>query len=104
MLVSSVVSFLVLSMAVAAVSVTLTKSGIFEKPRSWIDAKNAFLGDLVHCPYCTSHWLSFLTVALYQPTFVSSGYVVADYAISAFAMIMLASYLGGVIIRAYSDD
>lgn len=96
-----IVTVALLALAVSSVSVTMTKSSIFKSTREWIDEKSSFFGDLVHCPYCTSHWLSFAAVAVYQPRLLDSPYWVFDYAVSAFVIVTLASMSSGLVIRAF---
>lgn len=54
---------LILSLAVFAISVTITTSVMTEGLRKWIKARSGFLGKLVYCPYCCSHWVAFALVA-----------------------------------------
>lgn len=43
---------------------TLTKEKMFEPLRKKLGGKETWLGYLVSCPYCASHWLSFVVVPL----------------------------------------
>lgn len=47
---------LAVALAVSAASVTTARSSITEAPRAWITARVRWLGHLVGCPYCISHW------------------------------------------------
>lgn len=91
-----------LALAVASVSMTLTKSEVFGPLREWIDIKSKFLGDLIHCPYCTSHYVSLGTVLLFQPVVATSGFHVADLLASAFAMVTLSSFFCGLIFKSFA--
>jgi len=91
-----------LSMALAAVSITITKTGVFSSLRAWIDERNDWLGELIHCPYCTSHWLTFAVVAFYQPRPIESGVFLVDMVVSTFAIVCLTAWFGGLIYRAYA--
>lgn len=86
-----------LSMAVASFSMTLTLSPVFASLRGWIDDKSSFLGDLIHCPYCTSHYVSLLVVIMFGPMVATSGFYAADVIVSAFAMVTASSFFCGVI-------
>ena len=50
----------ILVLATATTTMTLTKGSLFEQPRAWLAEKNAWLGKVLSCPYCTSHWVAFL--------------------------------------------
>lgn len=60
-------AFILLTLALSAATYTLTCAKIFDVPRAWVLRKSAFLGALVDCPYCASHWLAALAVAVYRP-------------------------------------
>ncbi len=91
---------LVLSLAAAAISVTLAKSKLFEPLREKIKERNEWLGELVNCPYCTSHWVSIGLVIIYQP--VPFNLIIVDQVIAVFALVSLAAIWAGLIYRAYS--
>jgi hypothetical protein len=59
---------LVLSGAVASISCTISKAGVMRPIRQWVREKNAWLGKLISCVYCTSHWISAVFVVIYRPT------------------------------------
>lgn len=54
----------VLGMAVAALSITITRASVFEAPRGYVAAKSTFFGTLFSCTYCMSHWVSFIVVGI----------------------------------------
>jgi hypothetical protein len=80
-----------LALAVAAISMTTAKGAIFRPARLWIHDHNEWLGELVMCPYCLSHWLAFGAVAAYQPRLVHSGFALLDYALTAFVLVTIAA-------------
>jgi len=51
-------SLFILSAIVACLSWTIAKSLLFQGLRRWIQKKSKFLGKLVGCPYCLSHYIS----------------------------------------------
>lgn len=89
---------LILSLPVSAITLTITKSSLFECLREWALKRNKWLGKLVSCPYCTSHWVSFALVVLYQPRMVRSGAWPIDLIISAFAIVALAQPLSFLVL------
>lgn len=93
------VDLVVCSLAVSAISWTVTKSTVFIPLRKFISGKSAWLFQLITCPYCFSHYLALAAVLLvkYQP--VATQYVVVNYIISVFATVTLASAFTGYLIR-----
>ncbi len=91
--------------AVATVAYTVTSTRIFRAPRSWIvrqswDAErgeNGYLGELVSCPYCFSHWVSFVLAGVYGLNLVHSGIGILDWFVSSLALVMGAN----IIIQAF---
>jgi hypothetical protein len=43
---------------------TITRERLFEPVRRWTNEKSAWLGYLLSCPYCASHYVAFALVAL----------------------------------------
>ena len=87
----------VLALAVAALSLTITKAAVFKDLREWVNGRNEWLGKLVSCPYCTSHWVSFILVGIYRPVIVQSAVWPVNLAVSAFVIVGLAAPMSWVI-------
>jgi hypothetical protein len=94
------ISLFVLSLAVAALSLTLTKAKVSAPARRWIKKKSYWLGELASCPYCMSHWLSFGMVAAFRPVIAHSGFFLLDLFVSAFAIVAIAAMAVGLIFKA----
>ncbi len=94
----------ILAIAVAAVSMTIGRAKVSEGFRSWADNKSAWLGKLVNCPYCISHWIAFVAVAWYRPRVISSSFIIFDWIVSLFLIVALASLASGVIKMASFPD
>lgn len=88
----SVWQFLILISAIAVVAVTVTKSSLFESVRFFFQKRSRFLGGLFSCPYCFSHWLAFAAVLLYHPRLIQTSNPIADFIVSAFALVGGASF------------
>jgi Protein of unknown function (DUF1360) len=58
---------ILLALAVSSISVTISKSNLFEPIRERLNNWSDFLGELIYCPYCLSHWLSILGVLVFIP-------------------------------------
>jgi len=94
----SIVLLVLVATATSAVSLTTSKAVVFEAIRERIQAKSKFLGELAKCPYCTSHWVSFAFIAVYQP--VLTGNFWADLVVGAFTVVTLASWFSGLTYKA----
>jgi len=80
-----------LSLMVSTTSMTIAKAKIFEKIREKIEKINFWLGKLISCPYCLSHWISLVFVAAYQPRIIYA-YFFLDMAVSLFVIVELATF------------
>jgi hypothetical protein len=81
-----------LSLAVGAVSVTVSKTKACGPLRRLAARGGGWLRDLVHCPYCLSHWLALAAVAIYRPRVTGSEVAVLDFAASLFILVALAAW------------
>lgn len=88
----------VLALATAAISTTISKGGIFASAREWIFERNEWLGKLVSCSYCTSHWVAMALVAFYRPVLVQQ-WLIADLVISVFSVVAISAIISGLIIK-----
>src|SRR5690349_21038171 len=81
--------FLFLALAVAAISFTISKSSmpVIAAARAWVTERSDFLDRLLHCPYCTSHWVALAAMLLYHPIVVTSASPVADWFVSWMALV-----------------
>ena len=55
---SIVFALILLVICVEAITEILVSGSIFQKPREFIARNSSFIGELVHCGYCTSVWVS----------------------------------------------
>ncbi len=88
----------VLALATAAISVTISKARLFASAREWIAKRNTWLGELMSCSYCTSHWVAIALVAIYRPVLVSQ-WIIVDLFVSVFAVVAIAAIVSGMIIK-----
>lgn len=89
---------IVLSVAIGAVSFTLARTKIAQPLREKIAARNTWLGNLVGCPYCLSHWFAFGAAGLYRPRLVHL-WLPLDMLVSAMVMVALAAFTWGLITK-----
>ena len=55
---SWIVDLVMLGLATATVSVTISQSKLFAPVRDKVSAGRPWLGELVSCPYCLGHWVA----------------------------------------------
>jgi hypothetical protein len=63
----SFTDLLILGLAIAATSMTITKAHICEWARKSFSRLGPLFKSLIHCPWCVSHWLAFVAVPLWMP-------------------------------------
>lgn len=86
-----VVQVVLLSMVAASISFTVTETQLFKPVREWVKRKNTFLGELLTCGYCFGHWIAFALVAVYQPRFFESWWLL-DYFLTVLVIAWLAAF------------
>lgn len=96
-----VLRLLVLALATSAISVTITRSGVFHGPRDWIADRSQWFGELVHCPYCMSHWVSLVLMLWYDLRIVPDTYWLVDLVVSALAVVAVASFFTLIVMLSY---
>ena len=90
---------LVVSAVVMGLAQTIAKEKVFEPLRAALGGKETWFGYLVSCPYCLSHWLSFvltpLTGAMYVRVVPRWGLAstVLDWFLSSILVVVLAAFL-----------
>ena len=90
---------LVVSAVVMGLAQSIAKEKVFEPLRTALGGKETWLGYLVSCPYCLSHWLSFvltpLTGAMYVHVVPRWGLAstVLDWFLSSILVVVLAAFL-----------
>lgn len=97
--------FLILTLAIASVSFTVTVTGIFKPVREKVGKIHSKIDELLHCPYCFGHWVTFATVYFTGTpyTFTRWGFYspFADFLISCFAIMGAVGIVHHVLLRAY---
>ena len=90
---------LAVSAVVMGLSYTISKEEIFHGVRERCGGRDTFLGYLVSCPYCLSHWLAFVLVPLTGSYYVHVAPRVAylskvgDWFLSSILVTVIAAFL-----------
>lgn len=90
-----------LALAIAAVSMTITKSRVFSGFRGWTKKNLKFVSGLFECPYCIAHWFALAAAWVYKPIIVTSGLVAVDIIVAMFSLVAVSSIFCGVIYWAF---
>jgi len=56
------VEMLLIGLAVASITMTVSTSNVMEPWRIQVSKLGRRARELIHCPYCLSHWLAFVVV------------------------------------------
>jgi hypothetical protein len=94
----SIYYIILCSVAVGCVSLTITKSKIFEPVRDYVEGWD-FISDLINCPYCISHWVSAGAYLLFRPYLIEDG--ARNFLMCFFLMIALATPVVFLIYKMY---
>lgn len=92
---------LYLSLATAAISLTVTRSVLFAPLRAKLKGK---LHELFSCPYCFSHWVSFALVLQYQHKLFDCGFPPTDYFITAMVLVALSNLVTFTLLKLMHTD
>ncbi|AIR05253.1 hypothetical protein JT31_11735 [Cedecea neteri] len=92
---------LMIALAAASISMTITQTELFAGLRRWTVKKNAMLGHLFQCFYCLSHWVVFAGMLIYRPYLLHSGMPVIDWIMTAFVTLTLTTFVNGIIFKVF---
>jgi hypothetical protein len=94
-----------MSMVVACISWTISRSVLLSAPRNYLKKKSKFFGRLIVCPYCVSHYVA----ALIAFVAVSSGlysflyyYGFVDWFILTIILVWLSAFQHAILDRVAS--
>jgi hypothetical protein len=97
------VQFMAIALCNGVIAMTLTKAVIFHTFRQWLVDKSNFIGELIQCPYCTSHWIAAVAMVIWHPRFTDCGFLPVDYIATGFALTALSSMVAGIVYRLFAD-
>jgi hypothetical protein len=90
-------TLILLSLAVSAASMTFAKANVFAWFRAWVGKHSEFFGELVNCPYCTSHWFAAAGALVFQPLAYNGVFPLWTFLLTMFVTVALAAFWSGVI-------
>lgn len=86
-----------LSLAAGTAAFTITRTKISEPAREAIKKRSEWAGNLVSCPYCTSHWLAAAAVTLMAPKITDRDSKVLNWGVSWLAVTAGSAVVSGWI-------
>lgn len=99
-----VIVFLIVSLAVASVTLIITRSVLFSDLRKFARQKHELLGELFSCPLCMGTWVSFLLGGgAIKHAFVISHYCLFNLIFYTFALLSVSSFFMSVIFKSISS-
>jgi hypothetical protein len=90
---------LAVSAVVMGIAQTIAREKVFEPLRAALGGKETWLGYLVSCPYCVSHWIAFMLVPLTGAMYVrvaprwGVASTVLDWFLSSILVVVVAAFL-----------
>ena len=94
------IEMLILGIATGAISLLLTKSEALNFMHEWLEKHIPFLGKMLNCPWCTSHWVALFFVIIYRPR-LFNVFAPVDYLVSIFVLVFIGSVVARTIYSAY---
>jgi hypothetical protein len=89
------------AIAIAAVSMTVTKATLFKGMRERLKPI-PFFGGLVSCPYCFSHWMSALVTLVFSLK-LTSAHPALDFLLVTFVLVVMTAPFAWVIFKSYVE-
>ncbi len=92
---------LVIAIAAASISYTITMTALFAPVRSWSQKLGHMISYLFNCFYCMSHWVVIGAVLIYRPRLIQSASLGVDLIVSIFFTITVAALVCGLLFSAF---
>lgn len=94
-------TLIILAACVSSISFTITFTGLFKGVRELVSKVHPKVEDLFHCPWCFSHWTTFILMFFVWDWMEITGIGFVDFMITAFAITLLSGLCHYVLLRAY---
>ena len=98
---TNIQTMMAVALCVAAISFTITTTSMFTWLRnifSWMHPK---LEELIHCPWCLAHWITFIIMLTADVPLIWVSNTFYSFMFTAFAIIAIAGLVHYVLLRAY---
>jgi len=94
------IEFLLIALAISGVSFTITVTSIFKWLRELVSPIHQKLEELIHCPWCLSHWIAFM-VFLKMDLIQFCDSLLWNYFLTVFSAITVSGLSHFALLRAY---
>src|SRR3990167_4697398 len=93
---------IILAFSISSTCLTITRSLLFTRFRAFI-RKNTSFGEVFACPYCLSHWISFVIIII-RPNLRATitDILFLDLFLTAMFLVGVSAILSGLIFKSIS--
>jgi hypothetical protein len=91
----------ILALCVSSASFTISTTSIFKEVREKISGYHHKLEELIHCPWCLSHWITFVILFSTWSWIGITGIGIVDFLMTTFAITCMSGIFHYVLLRAY---
>lgn len=97
------IQILILAFCVASISFTVTVTSIFKFLRDWVSKIHYKFEELIHCPWCFSHYVALLILFLCNKEvyIIVSSSTIINFIVTWFAIIGISGLCHYILLRAY---
>lgn len=88
---------LALGVASGTAAFTISRTTITSSLRGFVASHSRWLGKLLSCSYCLSHWLAAVAVAIYRPRVIDGSWLIVDLGVSWLISVLVATITFGLI-------
>lgn len=94
-------SLLILALCVSSASFTITTTSIFKEVRECVSNIHHKFEELIHCPWCLSHWITFVLLLMTWDWVQITNWAFVNFLLTTFAITCLSGLFHFVLLRAY---
>lgn len=90
-----------IALVVASVSFTITVTSVFKWLRELVSSIHPKLEELIHCPYCLSHYIAALLIWLTDFIYPLTNSLLLNFLLTLFSVVGIVAILHYVMLRTY---
>jgi lipid-A-disaccharide synthase-like uncharacterized protein len=105
---TNLTNIFILALVVASISFTVTTTSMFLWLREAVSTIHKKIEELIHCPYCLGHWVTFIVLFCVPTRFIievlkpeNIGCRIFNFLFTTFAIMGMVALLHYVMLRAY---
>ena len=86
----------------ASISFTISFTSIFKGVRTWLSKIHPKVEELIHCPWCLNHWVTFVILIIASIDLLPiTPYIVINFLLTMFTLTSISGLIHYVLLRAY---